>query len=118
MTFALLMLSTDLSDWLNKFFKFYAILPQPFIYLYTRLSLGNVNTSILSDSSQCSGRPDGNYALVINNVTFKNNFLSCVHGIAYCRPCPDPAGPLLYYSEVCDQCLLPADASKCLFMSI
>ena len=86
--------------------------------LYTYLPLGNTNTSILSDSSLCSGRSDGNYALVINNELFKENFLSCVHGIAYCRFCPDANGPILHYSEVCDQCLYPADASKYLLMQI
>ena len=87
-------------------------------FLYTYLPLGNINTSILSDSSLCSGRTDGNYALIINNVTFQENFLSCVHGIAYCRFCPDANGPILHYSEECDQCLYPADAGKHLLMQI
>ena len=80
--------------------------------IYTYSPLGNTNTSILDDSSQCSGRNDGNYALVINGVLLPENFLSCVHGIAYCRFCPDANGPILHNSEECDQCLYPADASK------
>ena len=77
------------------------------------LLLGNTNTSILNDSSLCSGLSDGNYELRINGALFPMNFLSCVAGIPYCRFCPDPNGPLLYYTPACDQCLSLADFSKC-----
>ena len=80
--------------------------------IYTYSPLGNTNTIILDDSSQYSGRNDGNYALVITGVLLPENFLSCVHGIAYCRFCPGANGPILHNSEECDQCLYPADASK------
>lgn len=75
----------------------------------------NTNTSILNDSSLCSGLSDGNYELRINGALFPMNFLSCVAGIPYCRFCPDPNGPLLYYTPACDQCLSFADfnASNC-----
>lgn len=89
------------------------------VVLYTKLLLGNITTSILDDASICSGRADGNYALIVGGETFSENFVSCIAGEPYCRFCQDPnADTILHYSEVCNQCLSPTDAGKYLFLRI
>ena len=62
---------------------------------------GTTPPAIDCPNTLCSGKSDGNYAI----VSYKNYFTQCVGGLAYCQAC----FPLsLEFSQECNQCLYSA----------
>lgn len=62
---------------------------------------GSTPQKIDCPNSYCSGKYDGNYPI----ASYKNYFVQCSNGIAYCQSCW-PSN--LEFSEECNQCLYSA----------